>query len=226
MPRQGQDVGPPLANSRDHHHRPGAPARREGLTQLDGIRPDRRCGPRQRVPMIVADMALSETSQPAGSDVRNWKTGGARWRRRGCAAIRRGRRSPAVETRRAAHGLREKIELRRVGSGGAGGFHDFCRDGGAQQVVQELMRQAGAAAFAQDDGATSSPLREDRIFRSTGRFTAAEALPSVRSCVHPNRRTDLQGTYGTGVSRRKSIRHPADSAPFQPGIAAADSDRG
>ena len=38
----------------------------------------------------------------------------------------------------------------RVGGGGAGSFHDPGGDGGSQQVIQELMRQPGAAAFAQD----------------------------------------------------------------------------
>src|ERR1035437_10630146 len=46
-----------------------------------------------------------------------------------------------------------KMERGPVRGGGAGGFHDFGRHIGAQQVIQKLMRQAGAAALAQDDGA-------------------------------------------------------------------------
>src|SRR3954466_15788892 len=57
-----------------------------------------------------------------------------------------------IKAGRVPDGLREKEERGPVGGGGAGGLHDLGRDGGAQQVLQELMRQAGAAAFAQDDG--------------------------------------------------------------------------
>jgi|GEM_PF-5108102 len=45
-----------------------------------------------------------------------------------------------------------KMERGPVRGGGTGGFHDLGGDGGAQQVIQELMGQAGAAALAQDDG--------------------------------------------------------------------------
>jgi uncharacterized protein (DUF433 family) len=46
-----------------------------------------------------------------------------------------------------------KMERGPVRGGGTGGFHDLGGDIGAQQVIQKLMRQAGAAALAQDDGA-------------------------------------------------------------------------